>query len=161
MLPLIAAAAAAAAAVPPCPAGALTVATAGPAGDFNGMSHSGTYLVIHNISRRACSVPGLPTVRFWRARHALAATRRAPAGMHPGPAVPPVRIGPGGRVMTGLRWVSGPVYDNSRCWDARAVSVTIAGRTLSAPVQAHLCGPANGAVEFDQPPLSPASSRGR
>ncbi|SEM50109.1 Protein of unknown function [Sphingomonas gellani] len=148
-------AAAASAAVPTCPARALTVATDARDGDFNGMSHSGTYLVIRNIGRRTCSVPGLPVVTFRRGAKALPAKRRPPVGMHPGPVIVPVRLAPGGQVATGLRWVSGPVYDRSRCWDATRVGVTIADRTLFAPASAHLCGPVGGAVAFDQPPLTP------
>ena len=123
-------------AAPSCLPRDIRVTTDGANGDFNGMSHSGTYLVIRNAGRRACSVPGLPTVTLRGAGGRVLAARQVPVGMHPGPVIVPVTIPAGRSVAAGLRWVSGPVYDHSRRLDVRSASVVIGERRLSAPVRA-------------------------
>ena len=139
----------------PCPAAVVTLRAGGDAGDFNGMSHSGTYLTIGNHGRRTCTVPGLPVVVLRdRAGRALPIVRRAPVGMHPGPVVVPVRVAAGASVRTGIRWVSGAVYDRSRCYDVASVAVTIGGRRLTAPLAAHVCGESGKAATFDQAVLA-------
>ena len=149
-----------AAALPACSPAQLRASTGGDAGEFNGMSHSGTYLTLRNTGRRACGVPGLPAVTFRdRAGRVLPATRRAPVGMHPGPAVVPVTIPAGGTVRTGLRWVSGPVYDRNRCADAARVSAGVGGRQVSTPIRAHLCGEAGQPIGFEQAVLQRPSPR--
>jgi hypothetical protein len=146
---------AAMASIPACAGRDLAVSTDARDGDFNGMSHGGTLLIVRNQGRRACTVPGLPMVTLSDARgQALPAVRRAPAGMHPGPVVRPVTLRPGQRLGTGLRWVSGPVYDRSRCYDAASVSVAIGRAVVRASLRAHLCGPAAGPATFDQPVLA-------
>jgi hypothetical protein len=145
------------AAVPACLPAQIHVVAGGDDGDFNGMSHSGTYLTLRNVGRRACRMPGLPLVTFLgRDGRPLPVRRRAPAGMHPGPVVLPVTIGAGSQVRTGLRWVSGPVFDRSRCVDAAIVRVTVAGRSSGAPLKAHLCGSAGETIGFEQAVLSRA-----
>ena len=147
--------AAAAATVPACTGRELALSTNPRDGDFNGMSHSGTYLVLRNTSRHACQVPGLPSVALRDAAgRALPLARRAPVGMHPGPVIRPVIIPAGGRVATGLRWVSGPVYDRNRKFDVRTATVSIAGRSLRTPLRATIYAQAGQPASFDQPPLA-------
>src|SRR3954464_10511918 len=82
--------------VPPCSAQMLSVVTDARDGDFNGMSHGGTYLVLTNTSGQACTIPGLPTITMKDSRGiGLPVVRKAPVGMHPGPIVVPVRLEPG------------------------------------------------------------------
>lgn len=139
---------------PACAARQLTVSTDAQDGAFDGMSHSGTLLVVLNRSRRACSLPGLPTItlRDGRGRR-LPITRRAPQGMHPGPVVRPVVLAPHAQASIALRWVSAPVYDNGRCYAVRAIAVTIAGATARSPLRAQVCG-SGGAATFEQPALT-------
>lgn len=144
-----------AAATPACTPTQLSITTGGNPGDFGGMSHSGTLLVVRNRSRRACSVPGLPPISFRdSAGHVVPIVRNAPVGMHPGPVVRPVRLAPGAVASTPLRWVSGAVYDRSRCYTT--ASVALAGRR--APLAAHICGEAGRRVGIEQPPLRPGTS---
>lgn len=146
----------AAAAAPPCLPRSLAITTDAADGDFNGMQHSGTYLVVTNRSRVACRVEGLPQVTLLDARgRALPAKRNAPVGMHPGPVVVPVTLAPGASARTGLRWVSGPVYEHNRPYTAVRASVRIGGGTIRVPLRATLNGEAGKPVGFDQPPLTP------
>jgi hypothetical protein len=145
----------AAAALPSCVTHQLNVSTDARQGDFNGMSHSGTLLIFRNKSRRTCTLPGLPALTFLDATgKTLPIQRRAPIGMHPGPVVLPVRLAPGKVVSTPLRWVSGPVYDHSRC--PFVVSVTVAG--WHVPLGAKMCGQAGQPIWIDQPTLRPGTS---
>jgi len=140
--------------IPPCTADMLTLSTDAGDGDLNGMSHAGTWLVLTNKSGHACTVPGQPTVSLKDAKGiALQAVRKAPVGMHPGPAVVPVRLEPGASARASLRWVSGDVYDNGKCVDAAKVEVRFGKQVLSAGLSGHLCGEGAKAVEFEQSPL--------
>jgi len=78
---------------PACRADTLSVRTEAGDGEFNGMSHGGTRLIVRNTGRAPCLLPGLPTVVFLDAKGAEQPTlRQAPPGMHPGPIVLPVRL---------------------------------------------------------------------
>uniref|UniRef100_A0A7V4XT75 DUF4232 domain-containing protein n=1 Tax=Acidobacterium capsulatum TaxID=33075 RepID=A0A7V4XT75_9BACT len=97
----------------PCPASWLSLALDGENGTFNGMSHSGTLLVLRNLGPRACTVPALPTLCFEDAQHhPLDVARQVPVGMHPGPVMLPVVVPPGAELTAKLRWVDGDVFGN-------------------------------------------------
>lgn len=155
MLPIIVSAAIAATASPLCAAQNLTLSINARDGDFNGMSHSGTYLIVHNNGRRACRVPGMPAVTFYddKAR-TIPTLRQTPLGMHPGPVVPPVTIQAGGNVATALRWVSGPVFDQNSSYEVRRVGVTIAGRPLKTRLRTTIFGRGGKAAMYSQAPLA-------
>src|SRR5579871_2646166 len=99
---------------PACRAARLRLSLDGRDGDFNGMSHSGTALVIRNRGAD-CTLPALPTIE-WRDKRGrlLAAARKVPIGMHPGPVMLPVRLAAGHLATADLRWVSGPVFPQNR-----------------------------------------------
>ena len=141
------------AAVPPCRPSHLRLSVDGRDGDFNGMSHSGTALMIRNLGPD-CMLPALPVVSL-RDTHgrALPAARRAPVGMHPGPVMLPVRLGAGHQAETDLRWVAGPVFAHNRTVKPASLTVQIGTGTLRAPVKALLYGEAGKPVAFDQTPL--------
>jgi len=137
--------------VPPCTAAMVTLATDASGGDLNGMSHAGTYLVLTNKSGQACTLPGLPMVQMKDAKGmVLPVARKAPVGMHPGPAVVPVRLEPGASARASLRWVASEVYDNSRCVDAAKVEVRFGNQVLGTGVAAHMCGEAGQPIAFEQ-----------
>ena len=145
---------------PECGAGDVRLSTDGKDGEFNGMSHSGTLLVLRNTSGRACGMPGLPRVFFVVGRRTLPIERRAPLGMHPGPVVLPVVIPADGRVAAPLRWVSGPVYPASRCLSPRYIAIDIRGTSVREPFRATICGEKGKPATFDQPVLSAQAARG-
>lgn len=136
-----------AAAAPSCRAGALALAVERAAADGSAR------LVIGNGSEAACDLPGLPLVGFAdRAGRTMHAGRRMPVGMHPGPIILPATLPPGGRASATLRWASAP-EPAGRCAKADAVLVIVGGGTLRQPIDARLCGPADGRPSFDQAPF--------
>lgn len=140
-------------AVPTCTASTLTLATDAADGDFNGMSHAGTWLVVANTSGKACILPGLPTVSMKDAQGGvLPVARKAPVGMHPGPVVVPVRLEAGARAHASLRWVSGEVYDNSRCVEPARVELRFGKQVLEATLQGRLCGEVGQVLSIEQSP---------
>jgi hypothetical protein len=142
-------------ALPACAPADLSLATDEEGGAFNGMSHSGTLLVLRNIGPRACTVPGLPHVVLRDAAHQpLPIRRAAPPGMHPGPVVIPVAVASGAELTAPLRWVSGPVYPHSRCYDAATLSVAVGDTMLTISQPARICGAAGKGASFTQPVLA-------
>ncbi len=140
--------------IPVCRAAQLSLSTDGRDGDFNGMSHSGVELSILNRGDD-CILPALPRVQFrGLGGRPLPLSRAAPIGMHPGPAMIPVRLGSGHRAVIDLRWVSGPVYPHNRSLRAASVSVRIGKGTLHAPLVAELYGEAGKPATFSQTPAS-------
>ncbi|KAF1007405.1 MAG: hypothetical protein GAK28_01747 [Luteibacter sp.] len=126
-------------------------------GEFNGMSHSGTLMSIRQHGSSTCLLPGIPQLSFTDADgKPLPVARVVPRGMHPGPVIVPVKLAPGATATSALRWVSGEVYDPSRCVDAARVSVAIGKETVKVPFTGHFCGVANQTIRFEQPVLQPA-----
>lgn len=152
---ILAGATAAAAHAAPCTADQLSLAVDNENGNFNGMSHSGTLLVLRNLGPAACTVAGFPKVLFTDAANAtLPITRSAPRGMHPGPVVRPVTILPEAELTSRLRWVSGEVYPHSQCFTPAALVVVIGDQKLTTPLDARICGP-SGKVTYDMTRLVP------
>ncbi len=143
---------------PPCRAAQLTLSRDGRDGDFDGMSHSGTQLVVRNTGPD-CAIAALPPIEFRDARgRVLNARRRPPAGMHPGPVMLPVRLATGARATTDLRWVSGPVYPDDRVARAAAVALRIGRRAVRVPIVAEIHYEAGETIAFDQSPLRAAAA---
>ena len=123
-------------------------------GDFTGMSHAGTYVMLTNRGRSPCTLPALPPITLRDARGAvLPIERQVPLGIRPGPMMVPMTLRPRATAATGLRWVSGPVYDRSRCYDVGSIAVEIDGATRRQRLIARICGPEGGRLVFEQPPL--------
>jgi len=139
-----------------CRAEDLAVRTDAGDGEFNGMSHGGTRLIVRNTGHTPCLLPGLPTVVFLDASGAEQPTlRNAPPGMHPGPIVLPVRVAPGAEAVTILRWISGEVYDRSRCFTSARVRVRFgATAMIEGPMQAHVCTQGDAPAKVEQPPMT-------
>ena len=139
--------------LPACRPAQLKLSTDGRDGDFGGMSHSGTELLIRNVGQD-CVLPALPTVRLLDARgRDLSASRQAPVGMHPGPVMLPVRLPGGKRATADLRWVSGPAWAHSRNVRVSRVFIGLAGGSVRASLAAVIYGDAVGPVTFEQTPL--------
>lgn len=147
VLALVLAGATGAHAAPSCRADALAL-TVEPAA-----TGGSARLVIVNRSDTACDVPGLPLLGFAdRAGRAMHASRRVPAGFHPGPVIVPATLPPDGRASAMLDWAFAP-EPGGRCAKADAVLVIVGGGALRQPIEARLCGPADGRPSFDQSPL--------
>ncbi|MBN3807520.1 DUF4232 domain-containing protein [Paraburkholderia sp. Ac-20347] len=124
-------------------------------GDFNGMSHSGTYIVLRNRGNTACVLPGRVPVSFLDShKRVLRASVQPMPGMHPGPVVRPVTLAAKGDAKGSLRWVSGEVFDNTQCIDPAYVRLRIGEGALTARIRGHLCGTANDGPRYQVVPFT-------
>ena len=140
--------------VKPCTAGQLSPALDEENGNFDGMSHSGTLLVLRNLGPEACSMPARPTIGFEDVQHhPVAVTLEEPVGMHPGPVLLPVAVPAGAELTSEMRWVSGDVYDGGQCVSPAFLTVAMGTETLRVDFSGRqICGPA-GKVSYSMTPL--------
>jgi hypothetical protein len=138
---------------PSCDVAQLRLSVDGGDGRLDGMSHAGATLSIRNTGVD-CVLPALPEVLFRDARHrTLAIARQSPIGMHPGPAMVPVRLAAGHRAAADLRWISAPVFPHGRSARATTLIVRFGTHDLRVPLKAVLHGAADKPITFDQSPL--------
>lgn len=138
-----------------CKASDLSLGTDDENGAFNGMSHSGTLLVLRNLSPTACRVPQRPDVTFQQGKVPLAAMLEIPGAkfMHPGPVMVPVVIVPEAEVTSKLTWVAGEVYENSVCITPDTLQVKVGDGTQLTALHAHLCGDKAKGVTYQATPF--------
>jgi hypothetical protein len=128
---------------PPCPAAQLSFALDDENGYFDGMSHSGTLLVLRNLGPNDCSVPAQPTLGFEDAEHhPLPITPELPRGMHPGPVIPPVVIPVGAEVTSQIRWVSSDAFGANNSVSPAFVTLWIGSDVLRLKFTGQMFGPA-------------------
>lgn len=141
--------------MPMCKAKDLSLGTDAENGAFNGMSHSGTLLVLRNLSPVPCRVPQRPAITFLNGVTPLEVKLDIPGAkfMHPGPVLVPVVVLPEAEVTAKLRWVSGDVYENSVCLSSTTVTVKIGDATQQSPLVAHICGDKAKGVTFQATPF--------
>ncbi len=140
--------------------GDLSLSTDDENGSFNGMSHSGTLVVLRNLSSRACRISAIPQIEFFDKSGPLKAKGQMPGftrpGLGHGPVVLPVIVAAGAELTSSLRWVSGPVYDQNTCITPTTLSVTVGDSRQTTPLGAHLCGDAaHGGITFEQNRFAP------
>lgn len=139
--------------LPLCQAAHLRVATDGKDGDFNGMSHSGTLVVIRNVSPAACALQPMAQMSFYDAAGARLGATGVFAGtrfLHPGPVVLPLALPAGAAATATLRWIAGPVFEKNACISTRELRVTLGSKSLRTPLIATVCGDATKGISFDQ-----------
>ncbi len=113
-------------------------------GYFNGMSHSGALLVLHNKGSQACAIAARPIVGFEDARHVpLPISWQSPKGMYPGPVLLPVVVPKNAEVTSQIRWVSSEVFDKNKCISPVFITLSIKNDLLRSPFTGNLCGPAD------------------
>lgn len=111
-------------------------------GYFNGMSQSGMFLALKNMSSSACMLPARPELVFEDAgHHVLQAIVQTSPGMHPGPVILPIRLKQHETVVSQVRWVSGEVYDHSRCIHPTYVALRVGEQLVRKAFHGQLCGP--------------------
>ncbi|MGI4853691.1 MAG: DUF4232 domain-containing protein [Janthinobacterium lividum] len=139
-----------------CKPSDLSLGTDAENGSFNGMSHSGTLLVLRNLSPAPCRVPQRPTITFMDGAKPLDVKLSIPGArfMHPGPVLVPVVVAPGAEVTSQLRWVSGEVYSHSLCVSPTAIAVKIGDETQQAALGAHMCGEQVTSISFEATPFA-------
>jgi hypothetical protein len=133
----------------------LSIAVDDENGNFDGMSHSGTLLVLRNLGPETCSIPARPRVDFEDGKQrSLGITVQAPMGMHPGPVILPVAVPVGAEVTSELRWVSGDVYDGHNCVSPAFLAVTVGTDVLRVNLlRRTLCGPPGRPPSFAMTPF--------
>lgn len=126
----------------PCHAAQLSLALDEENGNFNGMSHSGTLLVLRNLGPDTCTVPGRPTLGFEDAsHHPLPASLEVPRGLHPGPVILPVAIPVGAEVTSEMRWVSSDAYGANNGISPAFITLAIGSDKLQSNFTGRLFGP--------------------
>ena len=149
------------AAIPMCRASDLSLGTDAENGSFDGMSHSGTLLVVRNLGPVACTVPARPELTFLdgvkQGSKPLPLKLEIPGSrfMHPGPVMLPVVIAPQAEVTSKLRWVSGEVYEQSVCYTPAAIAIAFRGESQQTPLTSRMCGDRTKGVTYEQTPLVP------
>jgi membrane-bound inhibitor of C-type lysozyme len=108
-------------------------------GRFNGMSHSGTLLIVRNTGATACPLAALPTVKFAdRQRQTLAIVASpSEAGV-----LAPLALPPKSTATSEMRWVSGNVYAGGHCESPATIAVAAGPASVAAPFEGQLCGAA-------------------
>jgi hypothetical protein len=137
-----------------CSASQLSVGLDQEGGYFDGMSHSGTLLVLRNLGPQDCSVSAQPTLAFEDAQHhPVHVSMQTPAAMHPGPVILPVAVPVGAEITSEMRWVSGDVYDGHNCVSPAYVTIPLGADRLSVQFNGTLCGPAGQPPTYTMTPL--------
>jgi hypothetical protein len=132
-----------------CTAAQLSLSFDGEGDNFDGMSQSGTLLILRNISSQTCTIPGRPSLTFEdTSAKKLAISLETPPGMHPGPVILPVALPTGAEATGEIHWVSGEVFNNSRCFSPASVAIKFGTDVLSAPFSGHLCGPSGQDAKY-------------
>ncbi|SFL20108.1 DUF4232 domain-containing protein [Rhodanobacter glycinis] len=143
----------------PCSATQLALGLDGGDGRFNGMSHSGTMLVLRNHGKAPCTMPARPLPQFTDSgRQPLDIVMQAPVGMHPGPVLLPVVVPPGATVTSDMRWVSGNVYDHGHCESPAFITLKIGKEAVSSAFSGHLCGAGGKPSSYSMTPFRAATT---
>jgi hypothetical protein len=143
----------------PCSASELKLTFDGRDGEFTGMSHDGSVLILRNTGSRSCTVPKRPQLTFTDvAGKPVFLTVRVPLGMHPGPVLVPVALAPGAAAQGTMRWVMGDVYDGHNCVAPAHALLAVEGGALTQDFRANVCGPAGKPPTYEQEFLQPAGA---
>ena len=145
--------------LPACIADVLLVSTDEEGGNFNGMSHGGTLLILRNRGTTVCRILPLAQASLLdRNGKSLGPfSTRSPhsIGMHPGPVVLPIALAVNAELTATLYWVSGPVFNDNLCLDAATLVLKFGDLTLRTPFGGRLCGERANGVSADLSRFTP------
>jgi len=149
---------AAAPAPPMCEVSQLALSTDSEGGFFNGMSQSGTLVVLRNVGPNACRVE--PFARFTlqdSSGKEIAFTTTVPntRGMHPGPVVLPIPLASGAELTSTLHWISGPVFPQSFCVQPNQLILQIGDSKLITEFGTNICGEKGKRINIDRTRFAP------
>jgi len=137
-------------AVQECRAEQLTIQVDNKAGDFNGMSHSGTEIKIYNKGPE-CQFPARPRVKIYGSEDKILPLEN---GTRPEQLAQNLVINNGQYAVMQLRWVSSPVYNENKKLKAITLSVDTRYSVLKVPLAAEIYIPADVKIgTFEQTPL--------
>ena len=117
-----------------CTPDQLSLGTDDEHGNFDGMSHSGTLLVLRNLGSDACRMPYTPQIALYGKSGVLKVkfTLTAVAGTFKAQSV---IVAAGAELTSSLRWVSGDVYDPGMCVNATSLHVMVPSEDVSAKMK--------------------------
>ncbi|WP_415466366.1 DUF4232 domain-containing protein [Acetobacter persici] len=149
--------------VPACLPAQMDVTLDSRNGAFDGMSQSGTALVVKNTGPAACIMPPVPLVQFEDAagkklpafrRESVPSRRPGPHGASARQHVVPVRMEARAIREATLHWVSGEVFDDSHnCVRPAQLVLKVGQREKKVPFKGQICAAAGSPQSFDQSPL--------
>lgn len=117
-------------------------------GEFDGMSHSGTWLVFTNHGDAPCSLLRYPVIHLEDTQGRLLAKGERKARVDPSQTVV---MAPHSTWRASLYWVSGDVYGRGRCVSPSRAVVLWGQNRLRVGFDGHtLCGPAQEMVSFEE-----------
>ena len=130
--------------LPLCTADELLLSSDQEGGNFNGMSHSGTLLILRNIGTAACRLVPLAQASLLdkdgRSLGPFSTTPPIARFMHPGPVVLPIAVAANAELTATLRWVSGSVFDSSLCLSPTTLVLKLGDLALKTSLKGTLCG---------------------
>lgn len=145
------------AAAPPCETSQVSLSLDGGDGRFNGMSHSGTSLLLSNSGTVDCVVPARPQLRFSDPDgKVLDTTAGAPTAPQT-PDLSSLTLAPGTTLTSDLRWISGDVFDHGQCVSPATLTLTLGNQTISTTFAGHLCGEAGKPINYELESFKPAT----
>ena len=116
-------------------------------GEFDGMMHGGTWVVVRNTGTRACSLASVGPVSFEDGHHHVLPVRWRQAAV-----VPDGALRPGAQVRTALRWVSGNAFDPGYCMTPATLALPLRKGMLRQPFGRSLCAPSGTPPTVEQQP---------
>ncbi|WP_083845908.1 DUF4232 domain-containing protein [Rhodanobacter sp. IGA1.0] len=127
-------------------------------GRFNGMSHSGTMLVLRNTGAAACTIPARPLPSFADSRgQTLNIVAQASTGTDAA-SRSPITLAPGAVVTSDMHWVSGDVYDNGHCEAPTRLTLVLGRQQISTAFTGRLCGAGGQPSTYALSPFTPAAA---
>lgn len=138
---------------PSCKSGQISMTFDDENGAFNGMSQSGTLLVLRNSGGQPCVLQTMPHLHFENAQaRPLKAERKA---LPPPQPAAWLTVMPQAEVTARLHWVAGDVYEGHHCIAPTTIVLDRPDAPLRAPFMRHMCAPPKSIQFFDQSPLRP------
>lgn len=124
-------------------------------GRFDGMSHSGTQLVLRNTGTGACMISRQPLLTFLDAdRQTLDIA--AQDSTHPARTLSPFSLPAGATVTSDIRWVSGDVYDHGHCQSPAHLALKVGQQSVTTAFTGRLCGAGGKPSTYTSTPFATA-----
>ena len=140
------------AAIPACQQNQLSLATDGENGTFDGMSHSGTLLVLRNLGSGACRIAPIANLALADSSGKDLLPQRAhqgPPGLHPGPVVIAIVLPEKAELTAELRWISGNVFDHGACISPTQLQASFGDTHLRTTIKATVCWDSSTVMRYN------------
>lgn len=122
---------------PACQSSQLALSLDAGDGRFDGMSHSGTMLLLRNTATVACTLPAQPQLILTDAHKQ---TLNIVAQQTPAASTSTITLAANGSATSDMRWVSGDVYDGGHCDTPARMLLTLGAQTVATAFAGRLCG---------------------